>query len=317
MNGATNVNPVGRSHYASSIPVPRTMSQGKLHSMVASPKMPPKQSSVTLGSPLAFHKQKTSSPRLGKVMANISGSPLEASRQKCASKTPIGIKEKVTVGQEKAHLHDGRRGDNFGGSFTPSGGSPWSSPRMLQKASPRARDAHKKILVHGMERDKEKEDCDKLTQSVSGHVNKNLGKSSLTFSMVTETSQLQAKATARLSLYTETVLMDSAERLKIKRPQSCPVKGQWVCEMNRETSKPTIPNDKTPVELPVPRSSPLANILPQNKGPILNSGAKSFLPVTQQSRPVTATVAPFQHRRDNLQNKDVFVTAYLGANDQT
>nr|XP_033773559.1 neuron navigator 1 isoform X4 [Geotrypetes seraphini] len=301
MNGATNVNPAGRSHYGSSIPVPRAMSQSKLHSMVASPKIPPNQSSVVLGSPLAFHKQKTSSPRLGKVMANVNGLPVEASRQKCASKTPVGIKEKVLVGQEKVHLHDSRRSDHFDGSVTPSGGSPWSSPRMLQKASPRTRDAQKKTLVHGMERNKEKEGCDKLTQSVSSHGNKNIGKSSLSFSMVTETSQVQAKATARFSLYTETVLVDSAEGLKLKRPQSCPVKGHWVSEMNRETSKPTMLIDKIPVVLPVPRSSPPVNILPQNKGPILNSGAKRFLPVTQQSYPVTATVAPFQHR---LQRED-------------
>ncbi|XP_029427996.1 neuron navigator 1 isoform X3 [Rhinatrema bivittatum] len=307
MNGATNVNPAGRSHYASAIPVPRTVSQIMLHSMAASPKIPPRQSSVVLGSPLAYNNQRISSPRLGKVTANVNSSSSKAPKQKCASKTSIGVKEKVTTGQEKALLIESRRDSTCDGNFTPSAGSPWSSPRMPQKTSSRTRDTYKKTLGHGMERDKEKDGCDKLAQSFSSHGNKkNVGKSSLSFNMVTETSQDQGKATTRFSLYTETVLLDSAEGLKVKRPQSCPVKGQWVAEMNQETSKPMAPNDKIQVVLPGPRSSAPVSNLPQNKGSTVNYGAKSFLPVTQQNRPITATVAPFQFRLQEGDLEDDF-----------
>ncbi|CAM9830672.1 unnamed protein product [Bubo scandiacus] len=57
MNGMANVNPAGRSHYASAIPVPRAMAHGKLHAMA-----PPS----TPGTPVPHGAL---SPRPGKALA--------------------------------------------------------------------------------------------------------------------------------------------------------------------------------------------------------------------------------------------------------
>ncbi|XP_009950807.1 PREDICTED: uncharacterized protein ENSP00000471857-like [Leptosomus discolor] len=57
MNGMANINPAGRSHYVSAIPVPRATAHGKLHAVA-----PPS----TLGAPVPH---RSLSPQPGKVLA--------------------------------------------------------------------------------------------------------------------------------------------------------------------------------------------------------------------------------------------------------
>uniref|UniRef100_A0A8D0GVA9 Neuron navigator 1-like n=1 Tax=Sphenodon punctatus TaxID=8508 RepID=A0A8D0GVA9_SPHPU len=271
MNGTANVNAAGRSHYASSIPVPRAVSQSKIHTMAASPKMPPRQNSL-----VATPSQKISSPRLGKGLAGASGTAAKVSKQKGIPKASAA----ASSGQEKVELSECHGADVMEAGLSVSTG-----PRGVQKASPRAPGATKKSLVQGTERDK---DISKpgMGYSSSGG-KKSLGKPSTT----PESSKIhhaQGKSPSRFSLCNETGSSGTLEGPSAKRPQSCPVKGQWASEANWRGSGMPRTDDKLQVI-----SLDTSNL---NKGPVLHAGAISFSSGPQHSHPIMATVAPFHYR---------------------
>uniref|UniRef100_A0A670YTN8 Neuron navigator 1 n=1 Tax=Pseudonaja textilis TaxID=8673 RepID=A0A670YTN8_PSETE len=77
MNGTANVNAAGRSHYASSIPIPRAASHSKIHTLAASPKLPPKQNCVG-----AYSSPRIASPMIGKAQGSSSYGAPKGSKQK-------------------------------------------------------------------------------------------------------------------------------------------------------------------------------------------------------------------------------------------
>ncbi|XP_074921063.1 neuron navigator 1 isoform X6 [Chelonoidis abingdonii] len=277
MNGMANVNVTGRSHYASAIPVPRAMSQSKL---------PPRQSS--LGAPSS---QRAASPRPGKVPGCVSGPAAKGSKPKSLSKAPV----EAGPGPETAEQLECKRADGVESGLSQSTRTPGSSPRGGPKATPRAMGAPRKALVQGIEREKESL---KPGEAYSSHsTKKGSGKPSGTAELA-KTPQLQGKSPSRFSLCSESGLPSTPEGSSAKRPQSCPVKGQWVSEALCKGSgvpKAARGEDKSP-GISLGTSSPM-----QNKEPAI-----SFSSVPQQSHPVTATVAPFHYRLQGDKEKSEF-----------
>ncbi|XP_024073812.2 neuron navigator 1 isoform X2 [Terrapene carolina triunguis] len=277
MNGTANVNVTGRSHYASAIPVPRAMSQSKL---------PPRQSS--LGAPPS---QRAASPRPGKAPGCVSSPAAKGSKPKSLSKGPM----EAGPGPETAEPSECKRADGVESGLSQSTRTPGSSPRGGPKTTPRATGAPKKALVQGTEREKE---SPKPGEAYSSHgAKKGSGKPSGTAELA-KTPQLQGKSPSRFSLCSESGLPGTPEGSSAKRPQSCPVKGQWVSEALWKGSgvpKAARGEDKSPGIL-LGTSSPM-----QNKEPAI-----SFSSVPQQSHPVTATVAPFHYRLQGDREKSEF-----------
>ncbi|XP_039390735.1 neuron navigator 1 isoform X3 [Mauremys reevesii] len=277
MNGTANVNVTGRSHYASAIPVPRAMSQSKL---------PPRQSS--LGAPPS---QRAASPRPGKAPGCVSGPAAKGSKPKSLSKAPV----EAGPGPETAEPSECKRADGVESGLSQSTRTPGCSPRGGPKATPRATGAPKKALVQGTEREKASL---KPGEAYSNHgTKKGSGKPSGTAELA-KTPQLQGKSPSRFSLCSESGLSGTPEGSSAKRPQSCPVKGQWVSEALCKGSgvpKAARGEDKSP-GISLGTSSPM-----QNKEPAI-----SFSSVPQQSHPVTATVAPFHYRLQGDREKSEF-----------
>ncbi|XP_048683065.2 neuron navigator 1 isoform X3 [Caretta caretta] len=277
MNGTANVNVTGRSHYASAIPVPRTMSQSKL---------PPRQSS--LGAPPS---QRAASPRPGKAPGCIGSPAAKGSKPKSLSKAPV----EARPGPETAEASECKRADRVESGLSQSTRTPGSSPRGGPKATPRATGAPKKALVQGTEREKE---SPKPGEAYSSHgTKKGSGKPSGAAELA-KTPHLQGKSPSRFSLCSESGLPGVPEGSSAKRPQSCPVKGQWVSEALWKGSgvpKAARGEDKSP-GISLGTSSPM-----QNKEPAI-----SFSSVPQQSHPATATVAPFHYRLQGDREKSEF-----------
>ncbi|XP_066235808.1 neuron navigator 1 isoform X7 [Saccopteryx leptura] len=110
MNGTANVNSASRLHYASSIPVPRTASQTRIHTPGASPRLRPRQAG------LALSPQRAASPRLGKGAGPPRGSSPQASRSRGSPKPP-GVAREAAEGADSLCS------------------SPWSSPRAAPRAA--------------------------------------------------------------------------------------------------------------------------------------------------------------------------------------
>uniref|UniRef100_A0A670I1I4 Neuron navigator 1 n=1 Tax=Podarcis muralis TaxID=64176 RepID=A0A670I1I4_PODMU len=278
MNGTANVNAAGRSHYASSIPVPRAASHSKIHTLAASPKLPPRQNSVG-----AVPSQRASSPRTGKGLVSSSSGVPKGSKQKLVPKTPAA----ASPGQEKSEASESHGGsDGIDSSLSLSMVSGCSSPRGMQRSSSRTIGATKKAAVQATERSK---DTTKQGEDSSSRgAKKGLGKPS-TIPEPAKTSHLPGKSPSYLSLYSETLLSRSSEGSTTKRPQSCPVKGQWASEANGKGSGTSKPEEKPQVI-----SLDTSNL---NKGPVLHTGPISFSSVPQHNHPIMATVAPFHYRR--------------------
>ncbi|CAI5777919.1 Hypothetical predicted protein [Podarcis lilfordi] len=278
MNGTANVNAAGRSHYASSIPVPRAASHSKIHTLAASPKLPPRQNSVG-----AVPSQRASSPRTGKGLVSSSSGAPKGSKQKLVPKTPAA----ASPGQEKSEASESHgASDGIDSSLSLSMVSGCSSPRGMQRSSSRTTGATKKAAVQATERSK---DTTKHGEdSSSRSAKKGLGKPS-TIPEPAKTSHLPGKSPSYLSLYSETLLSRSSEGSTTKRPQSCPVKGQWASEANGKGSGMSKSEEKPQVI-----SLDTSNL---NKGPVLHTGPISFSSVPQHNHPIMATVAPFHYRR--------------------
>ncbi|XP_048352120.1 neuron navigator 1 isoform X3 [Sphaerodactylus townsendi] len=278
MNGTVNVNATGRSHYASSIPVPRAASHSKIHTLAASPKLPPRQNSVG-----TVPSQRASSPRTGRGQVGSGNSNSKGCKQKVIPKVPAA----ASPGQEKAEgpeTHSGTEGTESSLSLNTVSGC--SNPRGAQKTNPRATGTAKKSVLQATEKGKDAskygEDCSSL------RAKKGLAKPS-SVSEPTKTSHLPGKSPSHLSLYSETLLSRSSEGASLKRPQSCPVKGQWASEANWKASGTSKLEDKPQVI-----SLDTSNL---NKGPALHTGPISFSSVSQHNHPIMATVAPFHYRR--------------------
>nr|XP_008108105.1 PREDICTED: neuron navigator 1 isoform X3 [Anolis carolinensis] len=276
MNGTANVNAAGRSHYGSSIPVPRAASHSKIHTLVASPKLPPRQNSVG-----AVPSQRAPSPRSGKGVPNSSnGAPSKGSKQKLSLKKA-----------EASESHGGTEGMEL--SLSQGTVSGCSSPRGLPKASSRSAASAKKAVVQATERVK---DATRQTEDSSSlSVKKGPGKLS-TASEPAKSSHLPGKSPSYLSLYSETMLSRSSEGPTTKRPQSCPVKDQWASEANWKGSGTSKMEDKSQVI-----SLDTSNL---NKGPALHTGPISFSSMPQHNHPIMATVAPFQYRRQGEKDRN-------------
>uniref|UniRef100_A0ABM5G6D4 Neuron navigator 1 isoform X3 n=1 Tax=Pogona vitticeps TaxID=103695 RepID=A0ABM5G6D4_9SAUR len=274
MNGTANANAAGRSHYGSSIPVPRAASHSKIHTLAASPKLPPRQNTVA-----AVPLQRASSPRTAKAMAGSSSGTPKRSKQKTTLKTPAV----AGPGQDKAEGSESYgETEAVDSSLSQGTVSGCSSPRGVQKVSSRTASSAKKAVIQATERVKQAEDNNSLGSK------KGLGKPT-TVSEPAKASHLPGKSPSYLSLYSETLLSKSSEGPTIKRPQSCPVKGQWVSETSWKGSGASKPEDKPQVI-----SLDTSNL---NKGPALHTGPISFSSVSQHSHPIMATVAPFHYRR--------------------
>nr|XP_031531752.1 uncharacterized protein ENSP00000471857-like [Vicugna pacos]XP_031531753.1 uncharacterized protein ENSP00000471857-like [Vicugna pacos] len=104
-----SVNSASRTHYASSIPVPRAASQTRMQTPAVSPRLRPRQAG------LALSPQRAASPRLGKAGGPSRGSSPKASRGRGSPKAPGAARESAEVAESHA-------------------GSPWSSPRTAPKA---------------------------------------------------------------------------------------------------------------------------------------------------------------------------------------
>nr|XP_056700013.1 neuron navigator 1 [Euleptes europaea] len=278
MNGTANVNAAGRSHYASSIPVPRAASHSKIHTLVASPKLPPRQNSVG-----AVPSQRASSPRTGRGLVGSGNGNPKGCKQKVIPKVPAA----ASPGQEKAEGHESHGGiEGMESSLSLNTVSGCSSPRGTQKTSPRATGTAKKSVVQATEKGKDTlkhgEDCTSLGA-------KKVPAKPCSVSEPTKTFHLPGKSPSHLSLYSETLMSRSSEGPSMRRPQSCPVKGQWASEANWKGSGTSKMEDKPQVI-----SLDTSNL---NKGPTLHTGPISFSSVPQHNHPIMATVAPFHYRR--------------------
>ncbi|XP_067324218.1 neuron navigator 1 isoform X4 [Anolis sagrei] len=273
MNGTANVNAAGRSHYGSSIPVPRAASHSKIHTLVASPKLPPRQNTVG-----AVPSQRAPSPRSGKGVSSSSNGAPKGSKQKLSLKKA-----------EASESHGGMEG--MEPNLSQGTVSGCSSPRGLPKA--RSAISAKKAVVQATEKVK---DATRQTEDSSSlGAKKGSGKLS-TASEPAKTSHLPGKSPSYLSLYSETLLSRSSEGPTTKRPQSCPVKDQWASEANWKGSGTSKMEDKSQVI-----SLDTSNL---NKGPVLHTGPISFSSVSQHNHPIMATVAPFHYRRQGEKDRN-------------
>lgn len=111
MNGMTNVNPVSRPHYASSIPVPQASSQTRIHTPGASPQLRPRQQAD-----LALNPQRGASPRRGKAAVSSRNSSPKAYRGRGTPRAAGPTRE-------------------LAGSVESLPSSPWNSPRVTPKTA--------------------------------------------------------------------------------------------------------------------------------------------------------------------------------------
>nr|XP_060628493.1 neuron navigator 1 isoform X4 [Anolis sagrei ordinatus] len=273
MNGTANVNAAGRSHYGSSIPVPRAASHSKIHTLVASPKLPPRQNTVG-----AVPSQRAPSPRSGKGVSSSSNGAPKGSKQKLSLKKA-----------EASESHGGMEG--MEPNLSQGTVSGCSSPRGLPKA--RSAISAKKAVVQATEKVK---DATRQTEDSSSLGAKKGSRKLSTASEPAKTSHLPGKSPSYLSLYSETLLSRSSEGPTTKRPQSCPVKDQWASEANWKGSGTTKMEDKSQVI-----SLDTSNL---NKGPVLHTGPISFSSVSQHNHPIMATVAPFHYRRQGEKDRN-------------
>lgn len=271
------MNAAGRSHYASSIPVPRAASHSKIHTLVASPKLPPRQNTVG-----AVPSQRASSPRSGKGLVGSSSGTPKGSKQKAIPKISVtsSAGQEKTEGSESHGVSDGMECSLSLGVV-----SGYSSPRGMHKTSSRTTGSTKKSVAHPTEKGNDTSKQGEENSSLGAK--RGLGKP-VTTPDTAKPSQLPAKSPSHLSLYSETLLSRSSEGTGMKRPQSCPVKGQWVSEGNWKGSGSSKAEEK-----PLVISLDTSNL---NKGPVLQSGSISFSSASQNNHPVMATVAPFHYR---------------------
>ncbi|XP_075766304.1 neuron navigator 1 isoform X4 [Pelodiscus sinensis] len=258
MNGTANVTVTGRSHYVSAIPVPRAVSQSKLHAMAASPKLAPRPSG--LGAPPA---QRASSPRQGKAPGCASSAASKSSKPKSLSKAS----REAGPGQETAEPSESKRAEGADCGLRQSPKTPGSSPRGGQKAMPRVPGAPTTALRAGAEREE------------SPGTKKSLGKPS--------GPAEPAKTPSRFSLCGESGLPGAPAGASAKRPLSCPAKGQWASDAIGKGSG--VPKAAGGEDKSLGISLGTRSLM-QNKEPAVSFSAP------QQSHPVTATVAPFRYR---------------------
>ncbi|XP_070601830.1 neuron navigator 1 isoform X11 [Erythrolamprus reginae] len=272
MNGAANVNAAGRSHYASSIPIPRAASHSKIQTLAASPKLPPKQNCVG-----AYSSPRVSSPRLGKAQGTSTCGAPKGTKQKLMVKTPGAASprpEKTDVSGSHVETED------MDSSLTSGLVSGYSSPWGLPKANSRPTKIVKKTVIQTTEKVK---NTSKQGESNSSLVAvKGLGKPSI-IAEPAKTTHLPGKSPSYLNLYNET-----SERSTTKRPQSCPAKGQSASEINWKENGTSKQEDN-----PQTISLDTSNL---NKGPVLHAASISFSPLPQHNHPIMATVAPFHYR---------------------
>ncbi|XP_066482625.1 neuron navigator 1 [Tiliqua scincoides] len=298
MNGTANVNAAGRSHYASSIPVPRAASHSKIHTLAASPKLPPRQNTVG-----AVPSQRASSPRTGKALVGSGSGTPKGFKQKAIPKTPAASSpgQEKTEGSESHGVSDG-----IESSLSQGVVSGCSSPKGMHKASSRATGATKKAVAQATEKGKDTSKHGEENSSLGAK--RGLGKPGAT-PEAAKPSQLPAKSPSHLSLYSETLLSRSSEGTTMKRPQSCPVKGQWASEANWKGSGTSKTEEK-----PLVISLDTSNL---NKGPVLHTGSISFSSAPQNNHPIMATVAPFHYRRQGEKEKNNFCKEEQACNEQT
>ncbi|XP_074833608.1 neuron navigator 1 isoform X3 [Carettochelys insculpta] len=271
MHGTANVNAPGRSHYASAIPVPRTTPQSKMHTLVAPPKLPPRQSSLG-----ATPSQRAALPQLGKGPGCTGSSAVKCSKPRSHSKAP----SEAGPGQEMGEPAECQRTGGVEPGLGPNARTPGSSPRGGVKAVPRVTGAPPKSLVQGAER----EDSLKPGEAGSSQgAQRGLGKLSGPAEPA-KSPQLQGRSPARLSLCTESGLSSPPEGSGAKRPHSCPVKGQWASEATWKGSG-------------APKAAGGEDTSPgTSQSPVQSKKPAISFSVPQQSHPVTATVAPFHYR---------------------
>uniref|UniRef100_A0A8D0B2R1 Neuron navigator 1 n=1 Tax=Salvator merianae TaxID=96440 RepID=A0A8D0B2R1_SALMN len=282
MNGTANVNATGRSHYASSIPVPRAASHSKIHTLAASPKLPPRQNTVG-----AVPSHRASSPRTGKGLAGSGTGATKGSKQKLIPKGPTT----ASTGQEKNEVSVSHSGSDGIDTSLSCG-----IPQGVQRPSSRAAATAKKAVVQVTERGKDTSKHGEDNNSPAPK--KALGKPS-TVPEPARISHLPGKSPSHLSLYSETLLSKSSEGPNTKRPQSCPAKGQWSSEANWKGSGTSKLEDKTQVI-----SLDTSHL---NKGPLLQTGPINFSSVPQHNHPIMATVAPFQYRRQGEKERNSII----------
>lgn len=271
MNGTANVNAAGRSHYASSIPIPRAASHSKIHTLAASPKLPPKQNCVG-----AFSSPRISSPRTGKAQASSTCGAPKGSKQKLVIKTAAAANPRPEKTDISGSHGETEEMDSGLGSGLVSG---------LPKANSRTTKTVKKAVIQTTEKVK---NTSKQGESNSSLVAmKVLGKPS-TIAESTKTTHLPGKSPSYLNLYNETLMPKTSDGSTTKRPQSCPAKGQSASESNWKENG-TSKQEDNPQTISLDTSS-------LNKGPVLHTAPISFSSVPQHNHPIMATVAPFHYR---------------------
>ncbi|KAK9404622.1 Nav3: Neuron navigator 3 [Crotalus adamanteus] len=277
MNGTANVNAAGRSHYASSIPIPRAASHSKIHTLAASPKLPPKQNCVG-----AFSSPRISSPRTGKAQASSTCGAPKGSKQKLAVKAaaaanPRPEKTDIPGSHGETEEMDSSLGSGLVSGYT----NPWSLP----KANSRTTKIVKKAVIQTNEKVK---NISKQGESNSSLVAvKVLGKPS-TIAEPAKTAHLPGKSPSYLNLYNETLMSKPSDGSATKRPQSCPAKGPSASESNWKENG-TSKQEDNPQTISLDTSS-------LNKGPVLHTAPISFSSLPQHNHPIMATVAPFHYR---------------------
>ncbi|XP_058030429.1 neuron navigator 1 isoform X5 [Ahaetulla prasina] len=277
MNGTANVNAAGRSHYASSIPIPRAASHSKIHTLAASPKLPPKQNCVG-----AYSSPRLSSPRIGKAQGSSTCGAPKGPKQKLMVKAAAATSPRP----EKTDI-SGSHGETEDMDSSLSSGlvSGYSNPWGLPKANSRPTKIVKKAVIQTTEKVK---NTSKQGESNSSLVAvKVLGKPS-TIAEPAKTTHLPGKSPSYLNLYNETLMSKTSEGSTTKRPQSCPAKGQSASEVNWKENG-TIKQEDNPQTISLDTSN-------LNKGPVLHTAPISFSSVPQHNHPIMATVAPFHYR---------------------
>ncbi|XP_078012557.1 neuron navigator 1 isoform X5 [Phascolarctos cinereus] len=265
MNGTANLNSASRSHYASSIPVPRVTSQTKIHALAASPQLRPRQHSL-VPSP-----QRAASPRLGKAVGSPSNSSPKTPRGRGSAKPSGGLKESFP-GHERPEAAEG-----YEGHLSQSLSSPWSSPKVTPKA-----------LSSSRARPRRAEEA-----QVSG------GKKKRTPEGI-RASQAHSRSPSRISPHRDSLTPGASES---RKPLSCLGKDQEVNVKGSGISRPLGPEDESQNEIPSGTSSSIISPV-HSKGSSPSLGTISFSSASQQNHPVTATVAPFQYRLQGDQDTD-------------
>ncbi|XP_034270095.1 neuron navigator 1 isoform X2 [Pantherophis guttatus] len=277
MNGTANVNAAGRSHYASSIPIPRAASHSKIHTLAASPKLPPKQNCVG-----AYSSPRISSPRIGKAQGSSTCGAPKGPKQKLVVKAPAAASprpEKTDISGSHGETED------MDSSLISGLVSGYSNPCGLPKANSRPTKIVKKAVIQTTEKVKNTSKQGESNSSLFAV--KVLGKPS-TIAEPAKSTHLPGKSPSYLNLYNETLMSKTSEGSTTKRPQSCPAKGQSASEVNwKENGTPKQEDNPQTISLDT------SNL---NKGPVLHTAPISFSSVPQHNHPIMAAVAPFHYR---------------------